>query len=301
MASPNDTTYAILRETVPGVTGTAPAFKPLEAVSDTLTFDGKLINSNIMRANRANVASALVTQSGSGEIKTEARRDTTVDLLLESALGGVFVSKVAKGGMLDHAYTIEKKMVENGSPLYFRWAGSYITKFMFSVSPENFGEFTFGVTNMKRTEATAAIGSSTYTPFPTQGPLLSGNDIGTISIGGVTAIYTSLELSVDIAREPVFGLGSSSAVAVNVSPTPRLVKLTATLLRQNISIDAIKGTIVPVSITAGSGTGNGYVFAMPTMMASVPNDQVSGSAGTVKVDFLAVDSGANSDMMITQL
>lgn len=304
MASPNDTLYYVVRETVPGTTTVTPAFKNFEYISGTdLTFDGKTVTSDSMKANRAMAGAALMNTVGGGGLKCHGRRDTTAEMFIESAIGGVFTGNTATAGSADISHTIEKQYIEKatGAPvkIYDRWTGAFTSKWGITVDPSSNVEQTFDFVSMNKTSNTTAIASSTYADA-VQGVTLTGNDVGTITLGGLTGvIYTSLDFSCEQAREGIWGLGSAAAVGVGVSASPRVVKATVKVLRNTVNVAALAGTYVPFSVALGKAANSTLTVACSKMLCSIPQDEISGGSAIVALELTAVDGGTG-DLTVTR-
>ena len=296
MANPIDTTYAFIKETVAGTTPATPAFKYFDYVQGSdLNYTGKMLTSDVLKQNRAQAGYRKAAFAVAGALKTQFRRDTTTDMVLESLLSGTFTANVLKGGNTDSTMTIEKYMKDTGT-MYFRNAGVMATKMGLTVAADGNAEVSFDFTGMTRSTATVAITGAAYTAA-TQGTLLSGPDVGTITIGGLTATYTSLDLQVEQKRDPLFCLGSTAAVGVGTS-SPRMIKMTVKMYRKDLNPESIFliDTPVAVSVTLGSGTGNIYTIALPAVVGSIPDDEVSGSSALVSVELMAqYDATAQTD------
>lgn len=300
--NPADTIYSIVRETVEGTINATPAFKGLDYIpGNEFSIDAKTLSSDVLKQNRAMAGLAKTGFSATGSLKTQFRRDTSLDLLLESALSGTFSTNVLKGGNTDSFHTIEKKMFNGATPLYFWYRGMVAKKFGLSVGAGANAEATFDFIGMGRTTGTVAQTGATYTA-PTQGPLYTGNDVGTISIAGITGTYMSLDLSVEHNRDAQFALGSTGSIHTGTSGF-RTVKLTAKLYRTDLSPETVflPDTPIAVSFQIGAGTGNAYTVALPAVVGSIPKDEVNSSSALVSVEMTAqYDSTSGTDISITK-
>lgn len=301
MANLSDTTYSVVRETVEGTTPATPALSNFDYIPGSdLTLDAKLLSSDVLKANRAMAGLGKVNFVGGGSLKTHFRRDTVIDMFLESALSGTFATNVLKAGKTDSTHTIEKKMIQAGSPLYFRYTGMQVSKFGLTVDASSNAEATFDFIGVDRTTSTSAIVGATVGAV-TQGALLDGSDVGTMTIAGLTGVFQSLELSVSHDRTPRFVLGSPKSVGTSTKGF-RTVKLTVKLYRDSLNPETvfIPDTPVAVSFALGSGTGNVYTFALPAVVGSVPKDE-GGNDAMVTVEMTAqYDNTAQTDISITK-
>lgn len=303
MANPSDTTYSIVREVVFGTTPATPAFKSFDYIPGSdLSYDMKSLNSDVLKQNRAAAGYRKVGGNVSGSLKSQLRRDTNIDMLIESIVGGAFTTNVAKGGNTDFSHTIEKKMVDSGNSMYWRYTGVQVSKLGITASSDSNAEVSFDFVGMGSPLPTSAIiTGATYTA-PTQGTLLTGLDFGTITVAGLTAVFSSLDFSIDQTREAQPALGSAYAVGVGASGN-RAVKLTLKLYRKDISPETLFYGDTPVAVSFSIGTGaNGYKIDLPVCVAATPKNEVSGSSALVSIDLMAqYDPVSGTDVMFTRL
>jgi hypothetical protein len=202
MSNPADTKYALVREVVEGTTVATPAFTFLDYIPGAdFKLDTKSLSSDVMRQNRSMAGFRRTNRSASGSLKTHFRRDTAIDMLLESGMSGTWSGNVLKAGTTDCTHTIEKIMYEKGVPDYTRALGMMVRSFNLTVDASSNAEITFDMIGMNKTVSTSMITGATYTD-PTQGQELIGDDVGVISIAGLNGlVYNSIELSVEHTRE----------------------------------------------------------------------------------------------------
>jgi hypothetical protein len=303
MANPADNTYAIIREAVEGTTPATPAFKYLDYIpGNEFALDSKMLNSDVLKQNRAMAGVRKTSYSASGSIKTQFRRDASYDMLLESAFSGTFATNVLKASNVDSFHTIEKRMLEGATPLFWRYNGMQVTKFGLTVDAESNAEANFDFIGAGRTTGTAIVTGATYAA-PAQGVELDGTDVGTMTIAGLTGVrYMSLDLSVEHTREAKFAMGSPNAFGTGTSGF-RTVKLTVKLFRADLSPETVFLGDTPVAVSFSLGTGvNGYKFDLPAVVGSIPKDEVSGSKALVSVEMTATfDATTATDIMLTKL
>lgn len=302
--NPSDTLYYIVRETVEGTTPTTPAFKGLDTIPGSTDFsaDSKALSSEVLKANRSSGQLAKTNFSSKGSLKTDFRRDTSMDLLIESGIGGAFTANVAKAGGTDYTHTIEAKYVVGGTPGIVRYPGMTVSKFGLSVDAESKAQVSLDLIGMAPTSNATAIAGSTYTA-PTQGPLIVGDDVNTITIGSLTAVFTSLDLSVEHKRAARFGLGSINSLGTGTEGM-RDVKLTVKMYRSDWTPETIFNNDTPVScaFTLGNGTGNAYTFTLPAIQsATLAKNENSGSNVLVTVDLVgSYDNTLGTDLQVTK-
>jgi hypothetical protein len=303
MSNPSDNIFAIVKELVEGTTPATPAFKYLDIIQgNELKLDSKLLSSAVLKQNRGMAGLAKVATSITGSLKTEFRRDEAYDMLLESALSGTFSGNVLKGSTTDSTYTIEKRMSELGVLDYQRFVGMTASKFGLTVDATSFVETTFDMIGMGRSNGSAIVTGATYTA-PTQGVLLDGTDVGTITIAGLNTIYLSLELSVEHNREAKFALGNIGSTGTGTSG-PRTIKLTMKGYRKGLTAYSASASDAPQAISFSIGTAaNGYRFDLPAAVYSAhANDETNGSNAFVNLEWMCqLDPTAGTDIIITKL
>lgn len=304
MANPSDTTYHLVPEVVEGSAPATPAFKGLDYIpGNEFKLDSKLLSSDVLKQNRAMAGLTKVNVAPTWTLKTHLRSDTSLDTLFQSVMSGTFNTKVLKGGFADSTVTIEKKMVEAGVPDYTRLHGMMATKLGLTVDASSNAEVSFDMLGMSRTTSSAILTGATYAA-PVQGPLLSGKDVGSISIGGMTATYVSLDLSVEQNRESKWALGNAGSIGTGTAG-PRAIKLVVKAYRNGIAAYAngSSDVAVPITFTLGTGAGNGYTFNIPAAVYSQQvNDETSGSNAFITLEFMGQwDATAATDLVITKL
>ena len=301
MANLSDTTYSVVRETVEGTTPATPAMRNFDYIPGSdLMLDAKLLSSDVLKQNRSMAGLGKINFLPGGALKTHFRRDTVIDLFLESALSGTFTANVLKAGSIDSTHTIEKRMVQAGSPLLFRYTGMQVTKFGLTVDASSNAESTFDFIGVNRTTTTIPITGATVGTV-TQGALLDGTDVGNITIAGLTGVFQSLDLSVSHDRTARFVLGSPNSAGTSTKGF-RTVKLTAKLYRDSLNPETVFIPDVPVAVSfvLGSGANNIYTFALPSVVGSVPKDE-GGNDSMVTVEMTAqFDATAATDISITK-
>ena len=131
--------------------------------------------------------------------------------------------------------------------------------------------------------------------------MLVGNDQGQITIGGTSALYSSLELSIETARDAQFAIFNASAVGIGTAPN-RNVKLTLKAYRKSLALDTLLASDAPLVVEFSiGGTGKGYKFTMPAMVAPSLKDEISGSAGLISIELMAQNDATGVDLKVTRL
>ena len=112
--NPSDTEFAIVKEAVAGSTPATPAFLRLETiVGSNLNATADPIVSSTRRKGRTNAGQRLVNPRVEGTLNTEfTSNDEATELLLASALSGVWADGELKAGTTESDFTVERKWIE---------------------------------------------------------------------------------------------------------------------------------------------------------------------------------------------
>jgi hypothetical protein len=300
--NPSDTTYSLLKETTAGTTPSTGAWIPFPYIpGDMPSFTADMVTSNVLQANRASAGARKAGFKVGGGLKTHFRRGNHVDALLESALSGAFATNVLKASNVDSSYSIEKKMIEAGTPYYHRFGGCQVSDLSLSCDASGNAEISFGIIGMSRATATTVQGTTTYGTLAAA-PNLMGLDVSAFTVAGLTATFRSLELSVSHNREAQDQFGQAAARGIGTSGF-RTVQLKAQLYRTDLSADTLLAnadTPIAVSFTIG-GVGNGYVVSLPAANYDIPKDIEDNSKALIEINFTAAyDNTAATDLSITK-
>ena len=303
MANPTDTTFHIIKEVIAGTTPTSPVFLKYDHTSgDSMNLMSDTVTSQVVKQSRASAGIRKVGFRSEGSLKGNLRKDTAADMLMESALSGVFTTNILKAGNTETNFTVEKRFIEGGTSLYARYVGCQVSKFAMSVNASGMSEVTYDIIGTGQTLGTAILAGATYTTAAVTQPL-AGIDVGSFTIAGVSGIVArSLELSVEQNREAQDRFGTPNALGIGTSGI-RTVKLSATFYRTDWSPETtlIPDTPVAVSFTIG-GALNGYTVLLPAAVSTVPMTEEDGSKLLVKVEFTATfDATEATDIKITRL
>lgn len=302
MANPSDTKFYLIAETVPGTTPATPAFQEIAHIpGSTPMEEADFVDSPVLKPNRAAGLGRKTNFRVGGGVQTQLKRDTAHDVLLQSALSGTFTTNVLKGGTTDSSFTVERRMLEGATTLYKRFAGCQVTSFKLSADPSGIAEATFDVVGMTATTGTAILTGATYAVAANTTPL-TGIDVTSVTIAGLTAKYLSFELTVDSGREALQSFGSTGAFAV-AQGSPRSIKLNMTFFRSDHTPETLFRSDNPfaVSITIGAGA-NGYMITLPACVSTLPQDEEDGAKAIVSVELTpGYDATEQTDIKITKL
>jgi hypothetical protein len=300
MANPIDTTFAFVKETVVGTFPATPALKRLLYASGDLSVNTQVVTSDVLRNNRASAGSRKVFAEYGADFKTVLCRDTTQDTLWESGLSGTAAAGVIKGGNTDISLSVEKYMKEAATNMYWRQTGMYVSKIGVSVDANGFAEVNYSLVGMTRATGSAILTGAVTTDAVT-GPQYTGVDTGTITVGGLTAFYTSAELSIEQNRKALPGMGTINAVGMGTNSN-RVIKLSCKAYRRDLNPETTfaNDTPIPATLVFGSGTGNMKTIQLPACVASIAQDEVSGESALFSFDLYAQhDPVTGTDIIVT--
>lgn len=302
MASPSDRSFAIIRETTPGVLPGTGTLNRLDYIAGSMPyFTADQISSQTVSQSRASAGTRRVNLRVEGSLRAHLHRDPAIDLLLESALGGTFAANALNAGAADQSLAIEQRLPEGAGVLFQRFLGCQVSGMALEVSYDGNAEVGFDLVGMSRQTATSAT-TLTYAG-PATTAKLTGLDVSGITVGALSVPngdFVSLALSCRHTKEPQGGFGSASARGVGTSGF-REVTLSLRFYRANFDPEAVlTDTGHNVQFQIGSGA-DGYVFRLPRAFPSIPRDEDEGSSALVVVDFRAAwDSVLNTDFRITR-
>ncbi|SEJ87519.1 hypothetical protein SAMN05518849_11684 [Sphingobium sp. AP50] len=303
MADTADTILSVIREVTPGVTPTAaPGFRYLDTTDATFnTSAANQITSDITRANRAPGDMVTSGFSVDGSLAGEWRRDTTLELVLESALGSAKASNKIVGGSGNIYNTFEQRMTTGtGSFLYFANAGCRTSEFGLTLDAQSKATWSGSIIGMAQTQRTAIMTGATYTAA-TQGKLIDGSGAGSITIAGLTATAYSIDLRVTTNLSPKFGLFAPDAFGIATGGN-RVTTITIQGYRDDLNPDTVfaRNTPIPVSFALGGGVGNVTTVAMPRCFAMPLERQTADNSEMWSVQLYAAnDTTLNSEVFFT--
>lgn len=305
--NPSDTEFAIVKEAVAGSTPATPAFLRLETiVGSNLNATADPIVSSTRRKGRTNAGQRLVNPRVEGTLNTEfTSNDAATELLLASALSGVWVDNELKAGTTESDFTVERKWIDGNNNMFTRYFGCQVSEF--SLNAEFGGIVTVNWTILGRgraTPATTAIAGATYADASIDAKF-AGPDVKNITIGGLGEVdYSTLALTVTQDRATQGKLGSPFARGIGTAG--KTIELVATLYRkdfgpENLIQNGIENPAVAISFDVDFN-GEGYKFIIPAAQPSFPEDNEDGANQMVTVTFSPLgDATAGTDIIIQKL
>lgn len=306
----SDISFAIIKEIEDGKTPTTGAWLRIDHVPGTSpAFTTDSIESPVKQAKRASAGNRKTNPRAEGGLKTHLCRDAAIELLMQSAVSGVWLEAgdvgegddILKAGDKDTSLTIEKR-ITGAAELFMRYTGCQVTKMTLTCDASANAEISFDILGMGRVTAQIPVAGMTYADASTN-LKLAGEDVNTVTIGGLNDVtFRSLELTIEQTREAKDRFGSISAFGIGASGN-RKVTLKLSFYRENFQPETVLGgnAAVPVSFTIG-GEGEGFKFDLPLATATIPADVEDGAKLLVDVEFMAkYDNVSGTDFQITRL
>lgn len=305
--NPSDTEFAIVKEAVAGSTPATPAFLRLETiVGSNLNATADPIVSSTRRKGRTNAGQRLVNPRVEGTLNTEfTSNDEATELLLASALSGVWADGELKAGTTESDFTVERKWIDGATSMFTRYFGCQVSEF--ALNAEFGGIVTANWTILGRgraTPSTDAISGATYADASTDAKF-AGPDVKNITIEGLGEVdYSTLALTITQERATQGKLGS--AFARGIGTAGKTIELVATLYRkdfgpENLIQNGIENPAVAISFDVDFN-GEGYRFTIPAAQPSFPEDSEDGPNQMVTVTFSPLgDATTGTDIIIQKL
>jgi hypothetical protein len=299
MANTNSVRYAVVKETVAGVTPATPAFQRFaQKPGDNVQVTSETVTSPIIMNSGAGGGIEKVGRSVTSSLSTHLQRAASTDALIESAFGNAFSGASVKAGLTPQSVTVEKTFVEGGTTYYAEHRGVQVSKMTVSAEAKGIADVQFDLVGMTVSKGTTPITGSTYANVPAT-KRLNGLDVS-VTVAGLTARYTKLSFSIESDRSAQHAFGSQDAVGIFTNG-PRTTSLSLTLYRSDWSPEALASGVA-VSFTIGSGV-NGYKFDLHSATNEEPQDEEDGGAMYVTLNFVAAEDTvtALTDVTCTKL
>jgi hypothetical protein len=197
-ADASTSTIAWIEETAWGTTPTTPVFQSMRQTGNGLAPTLNKVTSDEIASNPA-VTDVITTQGGAeGDINFEPSYGESMDMMFEQTLRSVFDGfGIIKGSDSYKSVTFERIINKDGTPNYFRYAGSRANSLAltFDATATSPITGTFNIMAKSESDSTSLIAGATYTKANSN-PVMSMPELRavSVSIGGVTktACFTSL-------------------------------------------------------------------------------------------------------------
>lgn len=284
-------------ETVAGTTPATPAFKTFRHTGTTLALTKDAIQSEELGGRRIRCFRHGNKQvGGDGSIQLSYG---DFDDMLEAALCGTWTTNVLKTGSVRRTFTFERNFADIAQRI--RYTGVQVNELSLSVAPNSIVTGSLSFIGLDQDPVNTMIAGSTYTAPSAQCPFDSFT--GTITEAGTTiAVVTQLELSLSNGLEPLFVIGSSSAVGMSIGRTNVTGTLTAYFENMTLLNKFVNETSSNLEFTLEAGDGSTLEFSLPNIKYNGGQPDVSGDGPiTLSMPFQALyDGTAESELVITR-
>lgn len=311
--NPSDTEFAIAVGTATTVVPTTPQFKRLETiVGSNLNATADPIVSQTRRKGRTNAGQRLVNPRVEGTLNTEfVAGDAAMELLLESAFSGKFDEDgLLKAGTTETNLFVERKWQDGNASMFTRYAGCVVSEFALNAEFGGIVTADFTILGLGRIEPSAAapagaiVPGATYTDASTNSKM-AGPDVKNILIEGLGDVdYSTLNISIQQARETQGKLGSAFARGIGTSG--KTIELSVSLYRkdfgpENLIKNGIENPAVSIQFDMVFDDV-GYRVIIPAAQPSFPEDAEEGANQMVNVTFSPIgDAASGTDVMLQRL
>ena len=259
------------------------------------------IEDNTKRRNREGNAAASGHETIEVELALASRGGELMDMLIASAISGEFDEDgVAKGSDKDSTFTLFSTLRSGaaGQALVYVDSGFMARSWSVTANAREEAQVSFGLLGTKRAEATTEPALPVVnTPASAVRHLY--NDV-TVTVGGQTLAYSSLEFSTEQDRDVRVVLGQKEAADIYTTGT-RTTTVTLKAYRESFAVNALANTNMPVEFTIGTA-GNGYKVTLPNAKLMTPQDELDDSGIMVSLEFIAgYDNATDTGIIVEKL
>lgn len=278
IAESDGTRLAVIAEATEGTTPATPAWQAMRFKADSLAGKKETVQSQEIRADK-NIADILhVGTNVAGSIDCEFSYGTYDDLL-ESVFRGDWTVNVLKNGTSRHAFSIEKTFEQGATDSFVRYRGGFVDSFEWSIQSKSIITANFGIMGLAADDATAAIVTgATYTAATTTEVMTAGNEVGTVTVGALSATVKGVDLSFKSNNRGQAQIGSNDLAGIALGQFE--VTGTLDLYFEDISIyNSIRAhDSVAITINLGSTTTEKYTLLLPSVRL-LEGDPLAGGNG----------------------
>lgn len=208
MASGSDLRVALVAEATFGVTPSTPSFETLRLTSGGLSTTKETVVSEEIR-NDQNITDELqVGQDVAGSYPFEMSYGSFDDLI-EAALGGTWVTNVLKNGTTKRFFTFEETLELGATDTYRRFTGCMVNTLSLNIAARQKITGSIGLMGKQETLATAIVTGATYANPNSEGVMVAGTSVGTVTLGSLSnTCVKSLSLEINRGLRPRHCIGS---------------------------------------------------------------------------------------------
>lgn len=302
MASTTDNRYSMTADATPGASLTAPAFSVIPYTSGmAVQVKSQKVEFGTMMPNGASAGQTNTAYWPEVSLSGTLCRDTSYDLVFQSALRGPLVAKVITPGSVARPFAVEKTVYEELTTLYRQARGVQTSTFEIKWADDAEVSVTGEGVGTSVSHSTTMSNAATYIA-PSNTKKLTGTDV-TVTIGALTGLQLKKgSISYDHAKKPQTICGSTAAIGVGTSGVRKITYSFTFYMRDWAIVQAtLTGNPMAVAVNLG-GVNTGYKFesAAVTFDAAQDEDDDSGQLVTI-TGTAAYDGTALADLKITQL
>ena len=229
----------------------------------------------------------IITSLGTNEVTLD--RDTgAVGALVDVSVTATDIR--TNGASPIQGYTIRKKVEDAGTPYYFYYKGCAINSMSFNFATGSILNGSVGLVGLEEDARTSGIPNENVTDIPTPAYTImnSVSSVALIDIAGVSATFSSLDLTIDNQINAARAIGTLGAVdlaafSVMVSANAEVYFSTLDLYNKFLSASSFSITLVMTD-----GDGNTIAINMPKCKFETLDTPISGKdaflmqSGTIK-------------------
>lgn len=298
-----DFTMSAIKEVEAGVVPTTGSRLEVPIMTDQAppALNANQIEDNTKRPNREGNAAASGHETVEVELALSSRGGELMDMLIQSAISGEFDEDgIAKGSDKDSTFTLFSTLRSGtaGNALVYIDSGLMARSWSITANAREEAQVSFGILGTKRAEATTEP-ALPVVKTPASAVRHLYNDV-TVSVGGQTLAYSSLEFSTEQDRDVRVVLGEKAAADIYTTGV-RTTTITLKAYRESFAVNALANTNMPVEFTIGT-VGNGYKIKLPFAKLITPIDELEDSGIMVSLEFNAgYDNATDAGIIVEKL
>lgn len=298
-----DFTMSAIKEVEAGVVPTTGSRLEVPIMTDQAppALNANQIEDNTKRPNREGNAAASGHETVEVELALSSRGGDLMDMLIASAISGEFDEDgIAKGSDKDSTFTLFSTLRSGtaGNALVYIDSGLMARSWSITANAREEAQVSFGILGTKRAEATTEP-ALPVVKTPASAVRHLYNDV-TVSVGGQTLAYSSLEFSTEQDRDVRVVLGEKAAADIYTTGV-RTTTITLKAYRESFAVNALANTNMPVEFTIGT-VGNGYKIKLPFAKLITPIDELEDSGIMVSLEFNAgYDNATDAGIIVEKL
>lgn len=275
---------AYIPEVTPGTTPATPQTIAIPHVKFSAELDRNTISDPSRTADNQKRFMSAGSYKTSGSLEV-ALSHSQYDALLEAALMGTWATNVLKIGTTQKYFTFEE--FDAKIPLSRVFTGVEVDSLKLSVKPDSTVSATFGIMGRATSHSGVSI-DPTPTAFIAGKEPFTGSKGGSLTIDGVTANVTSVDLSITNSVKMINTIGSTAPTASTAGQKTISGSLTVLLSDATLYNKFITNAPAALVFVLSDGT-NSYTISLPKIYLTKANASAdSADERVLSVDFEAV-------------